>query len=42
MPYRLTLVRHGESLYNLETVFTGWTDVDLSMTGKQEAIQATF
>lgn len=40
MPYRLTLVRHGESLYNLENVFTGWTDVDLSMTGKQEAIQA--
>jgi 2,3-bisphosphoglycerate-dependent phosphoglycerate mutase len=28
--YKIILVRHGESLWNLENKFTGWTDVDLS------------
>ena len=35
--YRLILVRHGESVWNKENLFTGWTDVDLSETGKAEA-----
>ena len=33
----LVLVRHGESDWNRENRFTGWTDVDLSDTGRQEA-----
>ncbi|MCR4722280.1 MAG: 2,3-diphosphoglycerate-dependent phosphoglycerate mutase [Eubacteriales bacterium] len=37
---RLVLVRHGESEWNKENRFTGWTDVPLSETGKQEARQA--
>lgn len=36
----LVLVRHGESIWNLENRFTGWTDVDLSEKGKEEAKQA--
>lgn len=36
----LVLLRHGESLWNKENLFTGWTDVDLSDTGKEEAKQA--
>ena len=40
MPGRLILVRHGQSSWNLETLFTGWTDVDLSAQGRAEAIQA--
>ncbi len=35
--YRLVLVRHGESTWNKENRFTGWTDVDLSDKGKEEA-----
>src|SRR5512136_1312876 len=35
--YRLVLVRHGESTWNKENLFTGWTDVDLSEKGTQEA-----
>ncbi len=35
--YTLVLVRHGESLWNAENRFTGWTDIDLSEAGKQEA-----
>jgi len=35
--YRLVLVRHGESIWNKENRFTGWTDVDLSEKGVQEA-----
>jgi 2,3-bisphosphoglycerate-dependent phosphoglycerate mutase len=31
---RLILLRHGQSLWNLENKFTGWTDVDLSVHGK--------
>jgi len=37
---RLVLVRHGQSQWNLENRFTGWTDVDLSEQGVQEAIAA--
>jgi len=35
--YKLVLVRHGESAWNKENRFTGWTDVDLSEQGVQEA-----
>ena len=35
--YRLVLLRHGESTWNKENRFTGWTDVDLSETGRTEA-----
>ncbi len=35
--YNLILVRHGQSQWNLENRFTGWTDIDLSMRGKEEA-----
>ncbi|MDF9825056.1 2,3-bisphosphoglycerate-dependent phosphoglycerate mutase [Breznakia sp. PF5-3] len=34
---KLVLIRHGESVWNKENLFTGWTDVDLSDTGKEEA-----
>eukprot|EP00914_Ancora_sagittata_P024532 GHVO01049038.1.p1 GENE.GHVO01049038.1~~GHVO01049038.1.p1 ORF type:complete len:251 (-),score=41.18 GHVO01049038.1:727-1479(-) len=37
---KLVLVRHGESTWNKENIFTGWTDVPLSTTGEQEAITA--
>ena len=37
---KLVLVRHGESIWNLENKFTGWTDVDLSENGIKEAINA--
>ena len=35
--YKLVLLRHGESDWNKENRFTGWTDVDLSEKGRQEA-----
>ncbi len=35
--YSLTLVRHGQSTWNLENRFTGWTDVGLTQQGEQEA-----
>jgi 2,3-bisphosphoglycerate-dependent phosphoglycerate mutase len=38
--YTLVLVRHGESTWNKENRFTGWTDVDLSERGRQEATRA--
>ncbi len=38
--YKLILVRHGESVWNLENRFTGWTDVDLSGKGIEEARNA--
>jgi 2,3-bisphosphoglycerate-dependent phosphoglycerate mutase len=38
--YRVVLVRHGESIWNRENRFTGWTDVDLSEKGVEEAHQA--
>ena len=37
MEYTLVLLRHGQSLWNLENVFTGWTDVALSGRGMEEA-----
>jgi 2,3-bisphosphoglycerate-dependent phosphoglycerate mutase len=38
--YKLVLVRHGESTWNLENRFTGWTDVDLTDTGIAQAQKA--
>jgi 2,3-bisphosphoglycerate-dependent phosphoglycerate mutase len=38
--YKIVLIRHGESVWNKENLFTGWTDVDLSEKGKVEARQA--
>lgn len=38
--YKLVLIRHGESTWNKENRFTGWTDVDLSERGLNEAIEA--
>ena len=35
--YKLVLIRHGESLFNQENIFTGWKDVDLSKKGIKEA-----
>jgi len=37
---KLILVRHGQSVWNVENLFTGWHDVDLSALGCQEAVQA--
>ena len=37
---RLVLLRHGESVWNKENLFTGWTDVDLSDKGREEARSA--
>ena len=37
--YKLVLVRHGESDWNRENRFTGWTDVDLSEKGRAEALE---
>jgi 2,3-bisphosphoglycerate-dependent phosphoglycerate mutase len=38
--YKLVLIRHGESTWNLENRFTGWTDVDLTPTGVSQASAA--
>ena len=35
--YKLVLLRHGESQWNLDNRFTGWTDVDLTDNGRREA-----
>lgn len=37
---KLVLIRHGESDWNKENRFTGWTDVDLSAKGREEAAEA--
>lgn len=37
---KLLLLRHGQSIWNLENLFTGWIDVDLSEQGLQEAREA--
>jgi len=37
---KIVLLRHGESIWNKENLFTGWTDVDLSDQGKSEAKRA--
>jgi 2,3-bisphosphoglycerate-dependent phosphoglycerate mutase len=39
MPY-LVLVRHGQSIWNLQNRFTGWVDVPLSEQGRSEAVRA--
>jgi 2,3-bisphosphoglycerate-dependent phosphoglycerate mutase len=39
-PGKLILVRHGQSIWNVDNLFTGWTDVDLSPQGMIEARQA--
>src|SRR2546423_8473554 len=39
-PGTLVLLRHGESTWNLENLFTGWTDVPLSERGVTEAVEA--
>ena len=39
MSGKLVLVRHGQSVWNLDNLFTGWTDVDLSAHGRVEALQ---
>jgi 2,3-bisphosphoglycerate-dependent phosphoglycerate mutase len=38
--HKLVLLRHGESIWNKENLFTGWTDVDLSNKGVEEAKEA--
>jgi 2,3-bisphosphoglycerate-dependent phosphoglycerate mutase len=38
--YKVVLLRHGESVWNKENLFTGWTDVDLSEKGLEEANEA--
>jgi 2,3-bisphosphoglycerate-dependent phosphoglycerate mutase len=38
--YKLVLIRHGESTWNLENRFTGWVDVDLTPTGVSQAMSA--
>ncbi len=40
MAGQLILVRHGQSTWNVENLFTGWTDVDLAEPGRTEALQA--
>lgn len=37
---KIVLLRHGQSTWNQENRFTGWTDVDLSELGKEEAVKA--
>ncbi|MCZ7602984.1 MAG: 2,3-diphosphoglycerate-dependent phosphoglycerate mutase [Melioribacteraceae bacterium] len=37
--YKVVLIRHGESVWNKLNLFTGWTDVDLSEKGIQEALE---
>jgi 2,3-bisphosphoglycerate-dependent phosphoglycerate mutase len=38
--HKLVLLRHGESIWNKENLFTAWTDVDLSEKGREEAKDA--
>ena len=38
--HKLVLLRHGESTWNKENRFTGWTDVDLTERGRAEAAEA--
>jgi 2,3-bisphosphoglycerate-dependent phosphoglycerate mutase len=40
--FPLVLLRHGESIWNLENRFTGWTDVELSLKGIEEADQSAL
>ncbi|MFA5754830.1 MAG: 2,3-bisphosphoglycerate-dependent phosphoglycerate mutase [Candidatus Paceibacterota bacterium] len=38
--YKIVIIRHGESVWNKENIFTGWTDVALSDLGVEQAIKA--
>ena len=38
--HKVVLLRHGQSTWNKENKFTGWTDVDLSEQGISEAVEA--
>jgi len=38
--HKVVFLRHGESVWNVENIFTGWADVDLSPVGQEEAVQA--
>ncbi|QQG52262.1 MAG: 2,3-diphosphoglycerate-dependent phosphoglycerate mutase [Candidatus Falkowbacteria bacterium] len=38
--YKIVLLRHGESTWNKKGLFTGWTDVDLTAKGREEALNA--
>ena len=40
MPHQVVLLRHGESEWNLSNRFSGWTDVDLTDTGREEAARS--
>ena len=40
MSRKLVLIRHGQSEWNLQNLFTGWADVDLTQQGHQEAVTA--
>ena len=40
MSRKLVLIRHGQSEWNLQNLFTGWADVDLTQQGHQEAVNA--
>jgi len=40
VPGKLVLVRHGQSIWNVENLFTGWHDIDLSPQGRLEAATA--
>jgi len=39
---KVVLLRHGESVWNKENLFSGWTDIDLSDHGKKEVLQAAL
>ncbi|MBN1323536.1 MAG: 2,3-diphosphoglycerate-dependent phosphoglycerate mutase [Methanotrichaceae archaeon] len=39
-PFQLVILRHGQSLYNLERRFTGWIDIELTAEGEEEARRA--
>jgi 2,3-bisphosphoglycerate-dependent phosphoglycerate mutase len=39
---KLVLLRHGQSIWNVDNLFTGWTDVDLSAQGRKEARQGAL
>jgi len=40
LPHPFVLLRHGQSIWNLENRFTGWTDIELTAKGRQEALLA--
>ena len=41
MVFRLVLVRHGQSVYNVDSKFTGWADVPLTSKGAAEVARVT-